>query len=120
MGKGILVGKPLVKLAKDAGAKVISCDKDTKNLGKITKNADILVSGVGKKSIIKEDMVSEESTVIDAGTQVISGSQVGDVDFENLKDKVQSISPPKAGVGPVTIAQLVKNLVISAKNRKKS
>ena len=120
VGKGILVGKPLLRLAKDLGANVASCDNKTKDLRKIAKTADILVSGVGKKNLVKHNMISEKCIVIDAGTQVVKGLQEGDVDFKKVAKKAAAITPPKGGVGPVTVAVLVKNLIMAAKNRKNS
>ncbi len=64
-------------------------------------------------------MSSEGSVVIDAGTQVVEGSQVGDVDFGSVEKKVAAITPPKGGVGPVTIACLIRNLITAAKSREK-
>jgi methylenetetrahydrofolate dehydrogenase (NADP+)/methenyltetrahydrofolate cyclohydrolase len=120
VGKGNLVGAPLVKLAEKEGAKVISYDKKTKNLESKIREADILVAAAGRPKLIKADMVSEKTIVVDAGTSVENGLQTGDVDFLKMNKKVQAITPSKGGVGPVTIACLVKNLILAAKNRQKS
>ena len=117
VGKGMLVGMPFAELAKTLGAKVAICDKGTKDLSKAAKKADILVSGAGKEKLIDKNMVSGKSIVVDAGTQVIKGSQVGDVDFKNVARKVKAIVPPKEGLGPVTIACLIRNLIHAAKSR---
>lgn len=108
IGKGKLVGKPLTEIMKRAGANLIVCDKQTKNLKSKTLKADILVSATGCPCLIKEDMVKRGAVVIDAG-------YMGDVDFGNVKKKTKYITPPIGGVGPMTVAILLSNLVKLAK-----
>lgn len=108
IGKGKLVGKPLTETMKRAGANLIVCDKQTKNLKSKTLKADILVSATGCPCLIKEDMVKRGAVVIDAG-------YMGDVDFGNVKKKTKYITPPIGGVGPMTVAILLSNLVKLAK-----
>jgi methylenetetrahydrofolate dehydrogenase (NADP+)/methenyltetrahydrofolate cyclohydrolase len=108
IGKGKLVGKPLTEIMKRAGASLIVCDKQTKNLKSKTLKADILVSATGCPCLIKEDMVKRGAVVIDAG-------YIGDVDFGNVKKKTKYITPPIGGVGPMTVAILLSNLVKLAK-----
>jgi len=120
IGKGDLVGKPFGKLAKDLGAKITVCNKKTKDINQYSKKADILVSGTGQAGLIKSNMVSNKTVIIDAGTSSDSGSQKGDVDFKNVCRKVKAITPPTGGVGPVTIACLIRNLIKAVKFRKSS
>ena len=107
IGKGRLVGKPLAETMKKAGADLIICDRDTKNLKFKTLKADILVSATGCPCLIKQDMIKREAVVIDAGNN--------DVDFERVKKKTNYITPPIGGVGPMTVAMLFVNLVKLAK-----
>ncbi len=107
IGEGRLVGKPLAKTMKKAGADLIICDRDTKNLKSKTLKADILVSATGCPCLIKKDMIKRETVVIDAGDN--------DVDFERVKKKAKYITPPIGGVGPMTVAMLLSNLVRLAK-----
>ena len=120
IGKGDLAGKPFSKLAKENNANVVNCDKKTKNLKDVVKKSDIIVSAAGQSNLITEDMVDKDAIIIDAGTSVENGSQLGDTDFISVSKKVKAITPPKGGVGPVTIACLIKNLVEAVKYRKKS
>lgn len=107
IGKGRLVGKPLAETMKKAGADLIICDRETKNLKSKTLKADILVSATGCPCLIKKDMIKREAVVIDAGN--------GDVDFERVKKKTKYIAPPIGGVGPMTVAILLSNLIKLAK-----
>lgn len=106
IGKGRLIGKPLAKMIKKLGADLTSCDIRTKNLKSQTLKADILISATGCPGLIKKNMVKQEAVIIDAS---------GDVDFENVKQKARYISPVPGGVGPMTIAILISNLVKSTK-----
>ena len=81
-----------------------------------TKNADILVVAVGKKHLITEDMVKKDSVVIDVGINRIDGKLYGDVDYENVKNKVSLITPVPGGVGPMTVAMLLCNVNTVYKN----
>lgn len=114
IGHGQLVGEPLERLLKKQGFKPIVCDSKTKNLKEKTLSADILVSAVGIPGFIKPDMVSEKAVVIDAGTAESKGKIAGDVTKE-VYEKVISYSPVPGGVGPVTVACLMRNFVLAAK-----
>ena len=106
-----LIGKPLATSLLARGATVIVCNEYTKDLIKYTTHADILISAVGKKDLITEDMVKEGSSIIDAGI-VAKGKKVhGDVDFEPVSKKVKAITPVPGGVGPLTVACLFENLL---------
>jgi methylenetetrahydrofolate dehydrogenase (NADP+)/methenyltetrahydrofolate cyclohydrolase len=118
VGRSNIVGKPLAALllCKDANATVTVCHSRTKDLGAITREADILVAAVGRANMIKEDMVKEGSIVIDVGINRIEDKTrkggyrlVGDVDFDAVKDKAAAITPVPGGVGPMTVAMLMKN-----------
>jgi methylenetetrahydrofolate dehydrogenase (NADP+)/methenyltetrahydrofolate cyclohydrolase len=104
-----VVGKPLAMLFLNRLATVTVCHVKTKDLAIHTKKADILVSATGKAQLIKADMVKEGVVVVDVGVAKVDGKTVGDVDFENVKEKSSYISPVPGGAGPMTIAALLQN-----------
>ncbi len=116
VGRSKLVGKPLISLFLNNDATVTVCHSKTNNLKEFTKNADILVVAVGKKHLITEDMVKKDSVVIDVGINRIDGKLYGDVDYENVKNKVNLITPVPGGVGPMTVAMLLCNVNTVYKN----
>lgn len=116
VGRSKLVGKPLISLFLNNDATVTVCHSKTNNLKDFTKNADILVVAVGKKHLITEDMVKKDSVVIDVGINRIDGKLYGDVDYENVKNKVSLITPVPGGVGPMTVAMLLCNVNAVYKN----
>jgi len=109
VGHGRLVGKPLEVVLQKQGVKPIICNSKTENLSQITASADILISATGVAGIIKPEMVSKEAIVIDAGSSEVSGHILGDVE-KKVYEKVKSYSPVPGGVGPVTVAILMRNL----------
>lgn len=111
VGRGMLVGEPVAMLLKQKAKKLIICDRATINLMAETKKADILISAVGKPDLIKKEMVKKGAVVIDAGTAKHLGRIVGDVDFVNVSLKASYITPVPGGVGPVTVAKLLENVV---------
>ncbi len=113
VGRSNLVGRPMALCLLNANGTVTICHSRTKDLRDITKEADILVVAIGKPKFITEDMVKEGATVIDVGINRIPDSKkiVGDVDFDNVKDKCSYITPVPGGVGPMTIISLIDNLI---------
>lgn len=111
VGRSNLVGKPLLGLMLNKDATVTICHSKTVNLKEHTKNADILIVAVGKKYFITEDMVKKDAVVIDVGINKVDGKLYGDVDFLNVKNKVKKITPVPGGVGPMTVAMLMNNVV---------
>ncbi len=105
VGRSNIVGKPLALEMINRRATVTVCNSKTKNLGKFTKTADILISATGHPNLITKNMVKPGSIVIDVG------SPKGDVDFENVKDIAGAITPVPGGVGPMTIVSLLENVV---------
>jgi len=121
VGRSNLVGKPLLGLMLNKNATVTVCHSKTENLAKHTKNADILVVAVGKKQFIKENMVKEGAVVIDVGINKEDNKLYGDVDFNNVKTKASKITPVPGGVGPMTVAMLMTNVINAyQKQQKKS
>ena len=116
LGRSNIVGKPMIQCLLEKNATVTVCHSRTKNIEKITKNADILVAAIGKPKFVKDSMVKEGATVIDVGINRLENGKIcGDVDFENVSQKVKYITPVPGGVGPMTIAMLMNNVVKAAK-----
>ena len=110
IGRSNLVGKPLISLFLNNNATVTVCHSKTKNLKEHTQNADILVVAVGSKHLITADMVKAGAIIVDVGINRDDEKIYGDVDFENVKDKASYITPVPGGVGPMTVAMLLKNV----------
>ena len=118
VGASNIVGKPMGTLLLNADATVTTCHIYTKDLKSHTIKADIICVGVGVVGLIKEDMVKDGAIVIDIGiNRLDNGKLVGDVDFENVSPKCSYITPVPGGVGPMTIAMLLKNTIKAAKLR---
>lgn len=118
IGRSLIVGKPasLLLISKKSNATVTICHSRTRNLAEITRRADILVAAIGRAKFVTEEMVKPGAVVIDVGinrvpdTSKKSGFRlVGDVDFENVAPKCEKITPVPGGVGPMTVAMLMKN-----------
>ena len=119
LGRSNIVGKPMSLCLLNNDATVTICHTKTQNLAEITKKADILVVALGKPKFVTKDMVKDGAVVIDVGINRTENGIVGDVDFENVKEKTSYITPVPGGVGPMTIAMLMNNVVKAAKNRLK-
>lgn len=116
MGRSNIVGKPMAMLLLHENATVEITHSKTESLSEITRTADILVAAVGKAKFVKADMVKQGAVVIDVGMdRDENGKLCGDVDFEDVKDKCSYITPVPGGVGPMTIAMLMKNTLTAAK-----
>lgn len=116
VGRSNIVGKPQAMLLLAQNGTVTVCHSRTKDLAEVTKRADILVAAVGKAKLIKGDMVKPGAVVIDVGmNRLEDGSWSGDVDFEEVKEVASAITPVPGGVGPMTIAMLMKNTVTAYK-----
>ena len=123
LGQGKLVGKPTTALLRFRGLNPTIITSKTENREKLIKEADIIISGIGKGKYITGDMIKKGAIVIDAGTsesrkQPAEGrvNIVGDVDLESVKNIAGFVSPVPGGVGPVTVAMLLKNVLNVAKN----
>lgn len=118
LGRSMVVGKPVAMLLLNENATVTICHSRTKNLEKVTSQADILVAAVGRAKMIKENSVKEGAVVIDVGINVDeNGNLCGDVDTASVQDKVSMITPVPAGVGSVTTSILAKHVVKACKNQ---
>ena len=118
VGRSNLVGKPMGVMLINAGATVTICNSMTSDLGKYTREADILVVATGKPKLITADMVKDNAVVIDVGITRLDDKLCGDADYDNLLSKCAYITPVPGGVGQMTVAMLGKNLVKAYKMQK--
>ena len=110
IGRSNIVGRPLAQMLLNENATVTICHSRTKNLEEITKTADILISAVGQRNLIKANMVKDDVVVIDVGMNRTEDNKLcGDVDFYNVEKKASFITPVPGGVGPMTICSLMQN-----------
>ncbi len=116
LGQGMLVGKPVAALLRFRGFKPEVVRSKTENKERIIKEADIIISGIGKGKYITGEMIKKGAILIDAGTSEDGASIVGDVDLDSVKDVAGYVSPVPGGVGPVTVAMLLRNLLTVAKS----
>ena len=118
LGRSNIVGKPLMHCCLNKNATVTVCHSKTQNLAQKAKEADILISAIGKAQFVTADMVKENAVVIDVGiNRLENGKITGDVDFENVKEKASYITPVPGGVGPMTIAMLMNNVIKATKRQ---
>lgn len=112
-----LVGKPLSSLLLERNSTVIICHSHTKNLDKHLQHSDIVITAVGNRTKFRltKNMVKENSIIVDIGTSRVNGKLLGDVDFDDVKEKASFITPVPGGVGPMTIVMLLRNTVQAAK-----
>jgi methylenetetrahydrofolate dehydrogenase (NADP+)/methenyltetrahydrofolate cyclohydrolase len=116
LGRSNIVGKPVAFLLLEKNATVTICHSRTKDLSKITRQADVLIAAIGKPNFVTADMVKDGSVIIDVGINRVEGKLVGDVDYQVVSQKVSLITPVPGGVGPMTIAMLMANTLQSFKN----
>lgn len=115
LGRSNIVGKPLVQCCLNNNATVTVCHSKTKEIENVTKDADVLISAIGKPRFVTADMIKDGVVVIDVGiNRLDTGEIVGDIDFESVSKKASYITPVPGGVGPMTIAMLLNNVVKAA------
>lgn len=120
MGRSNIVGKPLIQCLLSKNATVTVCHSKTQDIEDIIKDSDIVITAMGKPKFLKENMVKQGATVIDVGiNRMENGKIVGDVDFEEVSKKTSYITPVPGGVGPMTIAMLMNNIVKATKEQNK-
>ena len=120
IGRSNIVGKPLMACCLNKHATVTICHSKTKDLKEKTKNADILVAAIGKSNFVTSDMVKDNAVIIDVGINRGTDKKLtGDVDFENVKEKASYITPVPGGVGPMTVAMLMNNVIKATINQNK-
>ena len=120
IGRSNIVGKPLIQCCLNKNATLTVCHSKTKNLKEHTQNADIIIVAIGKSKFLKADMIKEGAVVIDVGINRDSeGKITGDADFDNILSKASFITPVPGGVGPMTIAMLMNNIIKAAEMQNK-
>ena len=117
IGTGALVGKPLAIMLVNSGASVTTCNSRTKNIKEKCLTADIIITGVGKKNILNGDMVKPGAIVIDTGFVYEIGVLMGDVNFSEVEKIASYLTPTPGGIGPITVAELMRNTVICAERK---
>jgi methylenetetrahydrofolate dehydrogenase (NADP+) / methenyltetrahydrofolate cyclohydrolase len=115
VGRSNIVGKPVAILLLQRNATVTMCHSRTKDLGEVTRRADILIAAVGSPQIIHGAMIKQGALIVDVGTNRVSEKLVGDVDFRSAEERAGFITPVPGGVGPMTIAFLLKNTLKAAR-----
>lgn len=116
IGRSNIVGKPMALMLIQKGATVQVCNSRTKDLRKKLNDADIIIVAAGVPKLLKKEDVKEGAVVIDVGINRVDGKICGDVDYEEVAERVSYITPVPGGVGPMTIASLIKNTFKSYKN----
>ena len=118
LGRSNIVGRPLIQCCLQKNATVTICHSKTNNLKEHTKRADVIISAIGKPKFVTEDMVKDNVVIVDVGiNRDENGKLVGDVDFENVEKKASYITPVPGGVGPMTIAMLMHNVIKATKEQ---
>ncbi len=117
IGRSKIVGAPMATMLRNAGANVIVCHTETKDIPSETRRADIVIVAAGSPLLLKEDMVKEGVVVVDVGITRIDNKIIGDVDYKKIKDKSKYITPNPGGVGPMTITMLLSNLILACENK---
>ncbi len=116
IGRSNIVGKPIAMMLMKKNCTIEICHSRTQDLPGHARRADILIAAVGRPELIKGDWIKEGAVVIDVGVNRVEDKLVGDVAFEEAKEKASAISPVPGGVGPMTITMLLKNTVKAAKH----
>ena len=120
LGRSNIVGKPLIQCCLQKNATVTICHSKTKNLKEHTKRADVVIAAIGQPKFVTADMVKEGVVAIDIGININKeGKIVGDIDFETVSKKASYITPVPGGVGPMTVAMLMNNVIKAAKEQNK-
>jgi methylenetetrahydrofolate dehydrogenase (NADP+)/methenyltetrahydrofolate cyclohydrolase len=117
IGRSMIVGKPISLLLQQRNATVTMCHSKTRDLAGLCRSADILVAAVGSPGMVKADWIKPGAAVIDVGVSEVEGKLVGDVDFEAAKGVASLITPPRGGVGPMTITMLLHNTLRAYRSR---
>ena len=118
VGRSNIVGKPLIPQLLNKNATVTICHSKTKNLNEELKNADIIIMAIGKANFLKKEMIKKDAIVLDVGINVEEGKIVGDVDFNDINDYAKAATPVPGGIGVVTNAVLIDNIIKSAELKK--
>jgi len=115
VGQGRLVGAPLARMLRDSGLDVATADAGTQDLGALTRTADVLITATGQPGLITSDMIKPNAVVVDAGVATDAGKFVGDLAEDVRQRDDLTITPPKGGVGPLTVCSLFENVITAAR-----
>jgi methylenetetrahydrofolate dehydrogenase (NADP+)/methenyltetrahydrofolate cyclohydrolase len=118
LGQGALVGRPVSHILLERGLDVKIINTKTENSFDLIKKADIIISAIGQGKFITGEIVKKGVVIIDAGTSEENGAIIGDVELESVSKVASYITPSPGGVGPVTVAMLLKNVLMVAENKK--
>jgi methylenetetrahydrofolate dehydrogenase (NADP+)/methenyltetrahydrofolate cyclohydrolase len=118
IGRSAIVGKPVALMLLHRSATVTICHSRTRDLPALCREADVLVAAVGRARLVQRDWVKPGAAVIDVGVNAIEGRLVGDVDFDGLLGVAGLLTPPRGGIGPMTITMLLRNTVAAYRARK--
>lgn len=114
VGRSNIVGKPLIPQLLEKNATVTVCHSRTKNIGEILQKSDVIIMAIGKARFLKKEMIKKDAIIIDVGINFENGKMVGDVDFEDVKEKAYAITPVPGGIGVVTNSLLIDNIIRTA------
>ena len=115
VGRSNIVGKPLIPLLLNKNATLTICHSKTQNISEILSRADVVIMAIGKARFLKKEMIKQGAIIIDVGINFEDGKMVGDVDFDDVKEKCYAITPVPGGIGVVTNAVLIDNIINSTK-----
>ena len=115
VGRSNIVGKPLIPQLLEKNATVTICHSKTTNIAEILKRADVVIMAIGKAKFLKKEMIKDGAILIDVGINFQNGKICGDIDFEDVKEKAYAITPVPGGIGVVTNALLIDNIINSVK-----
>jgi methylenetetrahydrofolate dehydrogenase (NADP+)/methenyltetrahydrofolate cyclohydrolase len=118
IGRSNIVGKPISMLLQQRHATVTMCHSRTRDIAALCREADVVVAATGVARMVKADWIRPGATVIDVGVSVIDGKLVGDIDLEGVSKVASLVTPPRGGVGPLTITMLLKNTLQAYRDRK--
>ena len=113
VGRSNIVGKPLIPQILNKNATVTVCHSKTKNIDEILRKSDVIIMAIGKARFLKKEMIKKDAVIIDVGINFENGKMVGDVDFEDIKEKAYAITPVPGGIGVVTNSLLIDNIIKS-------
>lgn len=118
VGRSNIVGKPLIPQLLNKNATVTICHSKTQNMNEILKESDVVIMAIGKAKFLKKEMIKENAIILDVGINFENGKMVGDVDFEDVKDKAYAVTPVPGGIGVVTNSLLIDNIINSVEMKK--
>ncbi|MDZ4229686.1 MAG: tetrahydrofolate dehydrogenase/cyclohydrolase catalytic domain-containing protein [Candidatus Veblenbacteria bacterium] len=117
VGRGDLIGRPLVGLLSHYPVTLTTCGRATRDLARYTRTADVVITGVGKHNLVTGDMIKPGAAVVDAGVSFYEGKMYGDIEYDTVAERAGLVTPTPGGVGPITVAKLLQNTVQAAERQ---